>query len=59
MKGKEKEGTAYATCCKQQQTGPKAYQLEKWQIKEEIWYSANKSGIFFALYFVQSNWLRK
>ena len=29
MKGKEKEGTAYATCFKQQHTGPKAYQLEK------------------------------
>ena len=29
MKGKEKEGIAYATCCKQQHTGPKAYQLEK------------------------------
>ena len=30
MKGKEKEGVAYATCCKQQNTGPKACQLEKW-----------------------------
>ena len=30
MKGKEKEGVAYATCCKQQHTWPKAYQLEKW-----------------------------
>lgn len=29
MKGKEKEGIAYATFCKQQHTGPKAYQLEK------------------------------
>lgn len=29
MKGKEKEGVAYATCCKQQNTGPKACQLEK------------------------------
>lgn len=29
MQGKEKEGIAYATCCKQQHTGRKAYQLEK------------------------------
>ena len=29
MNGKEKEGIAYANCFKQQQTGRKAYQLEK------------------------------
>lgn len=42
MEGKEKEGIAYATFCKQQQTGPKAYQLENWQIEEEIWYSSKQ-----------------
>ena len=41
MNGKEKEGIAYDNCFKQQQTGPKAYQLEKWQIKEEIKFSIN------------------